>query len=47
MTHEADVRWSDGAAQRLARAQLRHVDGIDNPATTDFDTVKNDSALKF
>lgn len=41
------VRWSDQAAQRLTELQAGTVDGIDNPGTDDYATIKSDSTLKL
>ena len=38
-------KWSEQSAQRLLELQSGQVDGIDNPAPEDFDTIKNDSKL--
>jgi ABC-type transport system substrate-binding protein len=38
-------RWSEQSAQRLLELQSGTVDGIDNPAPEDFDTIKGDSNL--
>jgi ABC-type transport system substrate-binding protein len=40
-------RWSTEAAQRLLELQSGTVDGIDNVAPDDFDTVKGDSTLQL
>ncbi|HEX5692104.1 MAG TPA: ABC transporter substrate-binding protein, partial [Roseiflexaceae bacterium] len=40
-------RWSTEAAQRLLELQSGTVDGIDNVAPDDFDTVRNDSSLQL
>lgn len=40
-------RWSTEAAQRLLELQSGTVDGIDNVAPDDFDTVKNDTNLQL
>lgn len=45
--NKVTIRWSDQAAQRLVELQSGQVDGIDNPGTDDFATIKNDSALKL
>jgi peptide/nickel transport system substrate-binding protein len=42
-----EFRWSDEAAQRLLELQSGNVDGIDNPGTSDIDTIKADSNLQF
>jgi ABC-type transport system substrate-binding protein len=42
-----EFRWSDEAAQRLLELQSGHVDGIDNPGTSDIPTIKADSTLAF
>ena len=41
------VKWSDQAATRLNELQAGTVDGIDNPGTDDFATIKGDSTLKL
>jgi len=38
-------RWSEQSAQRLLELQSGTVDGIDNPAPEDFDTISGDSNL--
>jgi ABC-type transport system substrate-binding protein len=43
--NEVIVKWSTEAAQRLVELQSGNADGIDNPGTTDFETIKNDSTL--
>ncbi|HEU5097508.1 MAG TPA: ABC transporter substrate-binding protein, partial [Roseiflexaceae bacterium] len=40
-------RWSTEAAQRLLELQSGTVDGIDNIAPDDFETVKNDPSLQL
>ncbi|HBY94281.1 MAG TPA: peptide ABC transporter substrate-binding protein, partial [Chloroflexi bacterium] len=40
-------RWSAEAAQRLLELQSGTVDGIDNPAPDDFETIQNDSNLQL
>jgi len=40
-------RWSAEAAQRLLELQSGTVDGIDNPAPEDFETINADSNLKL
>lgn len=45
--NKVTVRWSDQAAQRLVELQSGQVDGIDNPGTDDFATIKGDAALKL
>jgi len=40
-------RWSEQSAQRLLELQSGAVDGIDNPAPEDFDTISADSKLKL
>ncbi len=40
-------RWSTEAAQRLLELQSGTVDAIDNVATEDFETVKNDTTLQL
>ncbi|HMN58838.1 MAG TPA: ABC transporter substrate-binding protein [Anaerolinea sp.] len=40
-------RWSEQSAQRLLELQSGQVDGIDNPAPEDFDTIKNDATLSL
>lgn len=40
-------RWSAEAAQRLLELQSGTVDGIDNPAPDDFDTIENDPNLQL
>ncbi len=38
-------RWSEQSAQRLLELQSGTVDGIDNPAPEDFETIESDSNL--
>jgi peptide/nickel transport system substrate-binding protein len=38
-------RWSEQSAQRLLELQSGTVDGIDNPAPEDFDTISSDTKL--
>ena len=38
-------RWSEQSAQRLLELQSGTVDGIDNPAPEDFETIEGDSNL--
>jgi len=40
-------RWNAEAAARLIELQSGNVDGIDNPAPTDFATIAGDSALQL
>lgn len=40
-------RWSAEAAQRLLELQSGTVDGIDNPAPDDFETIQNDPNLQL
>jgi len=40
-------RWNSEAAARLLELQSGTVDGIDNPAPDDFDTIKADSSLNL
>ena len=46
-TANAELRWSDEAAQRLLELQSGNVDGIDNPGTSDIATIQGDSNLQF
>ena len=47
LTPNAELRWSDEAAQRLLELQSGNVDGIDNPGTSDIATIQGDSSLQF
>jgi ABC-type transport system substrate-binding protein len=38
-------RWNSEAAARLLELQAGTIDGFDNPAPDDFDTIRNDSSL--
>lgn len=40
-------RWNPEAAARLLELQAGTVDGIDNPAPTDFETISNDANLQL
>lgn len=40
-------RWSTESAARLLELQAGTVDGIDNPAPNDFDTIRNDENLQL
>lgn len=40
-------RWSTESAARLLELQAGTVDGIDNPAPNDFDTIRNDPNLQL
>lgn len=40
-------RWNSEAAARLIELQSGNVDGIDNPAPTDFDVISGDSNLQL
>lgn len=40
-------RWSEQSAQRLLELQSGQVDGIDNPAPEDFETISGDSNLQL
>mgnify|MGYP005851449065 FL=1 len=40
-------RWNSEAAARLIELQSGNVDGIDNPAPTDFDVIAGDSNLQL
>jgi ABC-type transport system substrate-binding protein len=46
-TANAELRWSDEAAQRLLELQSGNVDGIDNPGPSDIATIQADSSLQF
>lgn len=47
LTPNLEFRWSDEAAARLLELQSGAVDGIDNPGTSDIETIKNDASLAF
>jgi len=47
LTPNVEFRWSDEAAARLLELQSGAVDGIDNPGTSDIETIKNDASLAF
>ncbi|MEX1278974.1 MAG: ABC transporter substrate-binding protein [Chloroflexota bacterium] len=40
-------RWTTESAARLLELQAGTVDGIDNPAPNDFDTIRNDANLQL
>jgi ABC-type transport system substrate-binding protein len=40
-------RWTTESAARLLELQAGTVDGIDNPAPNDFDTIRNDDLLQL
>jgi peptide/nickel transport system substrate-binding protein len=46
-TPNAELRWSDEAAQRLLELQSGNIDGMDNPGTSDIATIQGDSSLQF
>jgi len=46
-TANAELRWSDEAAQRLLELQSGNIDGMDNPGTSDIATIQGDSSLQF
>ena len=46
-TPNAELRWSETAAQRLIELQSGTVDGIDNPGLEEINTIKGDSTLQF
>lgn len=43
----AIFRWSSEAAARLVELQSGNVDGIDNPAPSDFEVIANDANLQL
>jgi peptide/nickel transport system substrate-binding protein len=43
----AELRWSDEAAQRLLELQSGNIDGMDNPGTDDIAKIQGDSSLQF
>src|SRR6266540_3629839 len=47
LTPNAELRWSDEAAQRLLELQSGNIDGMDNPGTSDIATIQGDSNLQF